>query len=113
LTAAHSITDNSKPLLYAIYDVHYRDIGEGKVQCPELLGDEHIKAVLPDDAFDVPLAAGRIDGGARRELIERYTRGNRSDSSSSSKSVDQTQSGSFSSTFEHYDAAPCEPFNWT
>jgi hypothetical protein len=87
------------------------------VQCPELLGDEHIRLVLPDDAFDVPLAAGRIDGGARRDLIERYTRGNRSDSSSnsssSSKSVDQTQSGSFSSTFEHYDAAPCEPFNWT
>lgn len=88
-----------------------RDIGEGRVAAPDLLGsDTVIKPVLPDDAFDVPLAAARIDRNARRELIERYASKR---SSSREAAVDQTQSGGFSSTFERYDSAECEPFTWT
>eukprot|EP00611_Tribonema_gayanum_P021824 TRINITY_DN4282_c0_g1_i5.p1 TRINITY_DN4282_c0_g1~~TRINITY_DN4282_c0_g1_i5.p1 ORF type:complete len:514 (-),score=226.07 TRINITY_DN4282_c0_g1_i5:711-2165(-) len=92
-----------------------RDVGEGRRAAPELLGPEVIEPVLPEGAFDVPLASARIDAAARRELIDRYA-WRRSPSSSAAARRQETSSSNFSSTFERYDsddaAAECEPFTW-
>jgi hypothetical protein len=50
-----------------------RDIGEGKLHIPELLGDEHIEPITPDRAYDTKLDSKRVQNKMLLELLQRYT----------------------------------------
>ena len=50
-----------------------KDIGEGLRSCPELLGDNVIKRVRPDDAYG-HILPGRLNSTERSELLEKLIR---------------------------------------
>jgi glutamate--cysteine ligase catalytic subunit len=49
------------------------DVGKGRCACPDLLGDIVIHPVLPETAYDVPLASSRVSTAQTRELLQKYT----------------------------------------
>jgi glutamate--cysteine ligase catalytic subunit len=52
--------------------VRCADIGEGRVEAPELLGDVVIDPIRADGAYEVPLEAEPLDLAQRKALIEKY-----------------------------------------
>ena len=50
-----------------------RDIGEGKLHVPELLGDVKILPISPDGAYDTKLDSTRAQNDRVMELLRRYT----------------------------------------
>ena len=50
-----------------------RDIGEGKLHVPELLGDVKIDLISPDGAYDIKLDSTRAQNDRVLELLRRYT----------------------------------------
>lgn len=51
-----------------------RDIGEGKLHVPELLGDVHIKEITTDGAYQTKLDSKRVTNQRIVELLQRYTK---------------------------------------
>jgi hypothetical protein len=50
-----------------------RDIGEGKLHIPELLGDVKIDPVTPEGAYQVKLDSTRLQNERLLGLLNRYT----------------------------------------
>jgi len=50
-----------------------KEIGEGKLHVPELLGDYHIKPIKLEGAWDVKLDKTRVQDNHILELLRRYT----------------------------------------
>ena len=50
-----------------------RDIGEGKLHVPELLGNVKIAPISPDGAYDTKLDSTRAQNDRVMELLRRYT----------------------------------------
>jgi hypothetical protein len=50
-----------------------RDIGEGKLHIPELLGDVKIDPVTPEGAYQVKLDSTRLQNERLLGLLHRYT----------------------------------------
>ena len=50
-----------------------RDIGEGKLHIPELLGDVKIAPISPDGAYGTKLDSRRAQNDRVMELLQRYT----------------------------------------
>lgn len=50
-----------------------RDIGEGKLHVPELLGNVKIAPISPDGAYDTKLDSTRANNDRILELLQRYT----------------------------------------
>lgn len=48
-----------------------RDIGEGRKQCPDLLGSVKIDPIVVDEAYDVPLSGAKLAGGMRADVIRK------------------------------------------
>lgn len=51
-----------------------KDIGEGKLHVPELLGDVKIEPITTEGAYEVKLQSGRAHNTRVLELLQRYTR---------------------------------------
>jgi glutamate--cysteine ligase catalytic subunit len=49
-----------------------KDIGEGKLHVPELLGDVHIDPITTEGAYDTKLDSGRVQNKRILELLQRY-----------------------------------------
>ena len=50
-----------------------KDIGEGKLHVPELLGDFKIDPITQDGAYDVKLDSKRVQNETVLQLLRRYT----------------------------------------
>lgn len=50
-----------------------RDIGEGKLHVPELLGKMHIKPISKDGAYAVKMDSKRVQNDRLLGLLQRYT----------------------------------------
>ena len=50
-----------------------KDIGEGTLHVPELLGEFKIDAITKDGAYDVKLDSKRVQNDRILELLQRYT----------------------------------------
>jgi hypothetical protein len=50
-----------------------RDIGEGKLHIPELLGNIKIDPVTSEDAYEVKLDSTRVQNERLLGILERYT----------------------------------------
>jgi len=50
-----------------------KDIGEGKLHVPELLGDTHIDPITAEGAYDTKLDSRRVQNKRVLELLNRYT----------------------------------------
>jgi glutamate--cysteine ligase catalytic subunit len=50
-----------------------RDIGEGRLHVPELLGNVKIEPITTDGAYEVPLSSGRVHNEQILDLLKRYT----------------------------------------
>jgi len=50
-----------------------KDIGEGKLHVPELLGDIHIDPITTEGAYDTKLDSKRVQNKRVLELLQRYT----------------------------------------
>ncbi len=51
-----------------------KDIGEGKLHVPELLGDVRIKEITTDGAYQTKLDSKRVTNRRILELLQRYTK---------------------------------------
>lgn len=51
-----------------------RDIGEGRLHVPEMLGDVHIKEITTDGAYQTKLDSKRVTNQRIVELLQRYTK---------------------------------------
>jgi glutamate--cysteine ligase catalytic subunit len=51
-----------------------KDIGEGRLHVPELLGDEKIKVITTDGAYATKLDSKRVPNERILELLQRYTK---------------------------------------
>eukprot|EP00534_Pseudo-nitzschia_fraudulenta_P007949 CAMPEP_0201144766 /NCGR_PEP_ID=MMETSP0851-20130426/6512_1 /ASSEMBLY_ACC=CAM_ASM_000631 /TAXON_ID=183588 /ORGANISM="Pseudo-nitzschia fraudulenta, Strain WWA7" /LENGTH=927 /DNA_ID=CAMNT_0047419663 /DNA_START=232 /DNA_END=3015 /DNA_ORIENTATION=- len=51
-----------------------KDIGEGKLHVPEILGDVHIKEITTDGAYQTKLDSKRVTNERILELLQRYTK---------------------------------------
>ena len=51
-----------------------KDIGEGKLHIPEMLGDVHIKEITTDGAYQTKLDSKRVTNHRIVELLQRYTK---------------------------------------
>eukprot|EP00529_Nitzschia_sp_RCC80_P004694 CAMPEP_0113500224 /NCGR_PEP_ID=MMETSP0014_2-20120614/32191_1 /TAXON_ID=2857 /ORGANISM="Nitzschia sp." /LENGTH=940 /DNA_ID=CAMNT_0000394499 /DNA_START=349 /DNA_END=3171 /DNA_ORIENTATION=+ /assembly_acc=CAM_ASM_000159 len=51
-----------------------KDVGEGKLHVPELLGDEKIKPITADGAYATKLDSKRVPNERILELLQRYTK---------------------------------------
>jgi hypothetical protein len=67
------IYPNLLPSFYS-YDLMCtcRDIGEGKLHIPELLGDQMIDPITPEGAYDVKLDSTRTQNERTLQLLRRY-----------------------------------------
>ena len=50
-----------------------KDIGEGKLHVPELLGDFKIDPITQDGAYDAKLDSKRVQNKTILQLLNRYT----------------------------------------
>ena len=50
-----------------------KEIGEGKLHVPELLGDIHIDPITTEGAYDTKLDSKRVQNTRILELLQRYT----------------------------------------
>jgi hypothetical protein len=50
-----------------------KEIGEGKLHVPELLGDMKINPITTDGAYDAKLDSKRVKNKTVLELLKRYT----------------------------------------
>lgn len=50
-----------------------RDIGEGKLHIPELLGDMKIDPITPEGAYETKLDSTRVQNEQLLGLLRRYT----------------------------------------
>ena len=50
-----------------------RDIGEGKLHVPELLGDVTIEPITTEGAYDTKLDSRRVQNKRILQLLQRYT----------------------------------------
>jgi hypothetical protein len=50
-----------------------KEIGEGKLHVPELLGDMKIKPINTDVAYDAKLDSKRVKNETILQLLKRYT----------------------------------------
>lgn len=50
-----------------------RDIGEGKMHIPELLGDVVIDPITADGAYETKLDSSRVQNEQLLDLLRRYT----------------------------------------
>ena len=50
-----------------------KDIGEGKLHVPELLGDFKIDPITKEGAYDVKLDSKRVQNERVLQLLQRYT----------------------------------------
>mgnify|MGYP000387665856 CR=1 FL=1 len=50
-----------------------KEIGEGKLHVPELLGDFKIRPITLDGAYDVKLDSQRVHNDQILNLLQRYT----------------------------------------
>ena len=50
-----------------------KDIGEGKLHVPELLGEFKIDPITEDGAYDVKLDSKRVENKTILQLLKRYT----------------------------------------
>lgn len=53
-----------------------KEIGEGKLHVPELLGNVQIDPITPDDAYEVKLQSNRTQNERLLGLLQRYSRRN-------------------------------------
>lgn len=51
-----------------------KEIGEGKLHVPEILGDVHIKEITTDGAYQTKLDSKRVTNQRIVELLQRYTK---------------------------------------
>jgi hypothetical protein len=51
-----------------------KDIGEGTLHIPELLGDEHIEPISTEGAYETKLDSKRVQNKQLLELLQRYTK---------------------------------------
>ena len=51
-----------------------KDIGEGKLHVPEMLGDVRIKEITTDGAYQTKLDSKRVTNQRIVELLQRYTK---------------------------------------
>jgi len=51
-----------------------KDIGEGRLHVPELLGDFRIKEITTDGAYQTKLDSKRVTNQRIVELLQRYTK---------------------------------------
>lgn len=69
LTFIHSFLFFRSDLLIAC-----KEIGEGKLHVPELLGDIHIDPITTEGAYDTKLDSKRVQNTRILELLQRYTK---------------------------------------
>jgi hypothetical protein len=50
-----------------------KNIGEGKLHVPELLGDTRIEPITTEGAYDVKLDSNRVRNERILQLLKRYT----------------------------------------
>jgi hypothetical protein len=50
-----------------------KEIGEGTLHVPELLGDVYIDPITTEGAYDTKLDSKRVRNGRILELLQRYT----------------------------------------
>ena len=65
-----------------------RDIGEGKLHIPELLGDIKIEQITAEGAYEVKLNSKRVQNEQILDLLKRYTNRSAFSSFSSDLSYD-------------------------
>lgn len=67
---------HSSPLIIISHDllVACKEIGEGKLHVPELLGDVEIKPITVDGAYDAKLDSKRVQNKRILQLLKRYTK---------------------------------------
>jgi len=51
-----------------------KEIGEGKLSCPEVLGDIEIRPITTEGAYDTKLDSKRVKNARVLELLQRYTK---------------------------------------
>jgi hypothetical protein len=51
-----------------------KEIGEGKLHIPELLGDIEIEPITTEGAYDTKLESKRLQNKKIIELLQRYTK---------------------------------------
>ena len=51
-----------------------KQIGEGKLHVPELLGDNYVKPITTEGAYDIKLDSKRVENEEILQLLRRYTR---------------------------------------
>ena len=51
-----------------------KDIGEGKLHVPELLGDNKIRPITTEGAYDTKLDSKRVQNDQVLQLLQRYTK---------------------------------------
>jgi hypothetical protein len=82
----HAFNERSWPILYLFilltwcnfhfrYDLMLacRDIGEGKLHIPELLGNVAIEQITADGAYETKLESARVQNEQLLGLLRRYT----------------------------------------
>jgi hypothetical protein len=62
-------------ILFCSYDllIACKEIGEGTLHVPELLGDVFIDHITTEGAYDTKLDSKRVKNGRILELLQRYT----------------------------------------
>lgn len=75
LVAFVPISHQSVFLSWCSYDllIACRDIGEGKLHVPELLGDVTIELITTEGAYDTKLDSRRVQNQRILQLLQRYT----------------------------------------
>lgn len=68
LSCVSPLRPNSYDLMKAC-----KDIGEGKLHVPELLGEFKIEPISQDGAYDVKLDSKRVQNERVLQLLQRYT----------------------------------------
>lgn len=71
-TATGELTKLSRNISHDLL-VACKQIGEGKLHVPELLGDIMIEEITTDGAYDVKLDSKRVQNKRVLELLQRYT----------------------------------------
>jgi len=70
------ILSTSCKIIFISYDlmIACKEIGEGKLHAPELLGDVKIKEISTDGAYSTKLDSRRVTNKRIVELLQRYTK---------------------------------------